>query len=279
MNSAKPNGTLRVTTWNLQNGGLDRPMDIGGDSRLNGIIDRISAAGPQDVVFLQECRWGALSSRRLYETAAKLGMPGWGYLVPAPRFGCDLAVFVRQSDSFHVVQERHESGLTPWYHALLRVETTFRSATGQTHRIDLCGLHFAPSAPRIRGDEAEQFNLLGKVEVIAAGDFNARAIAELPFPGGLNLALPKIARKLDTTPAETIKTAGFADVGELAGDLTPTVGHDFSNGRAVPHRADRIYTNSKGVDVLDYSVLSGALDNGGRLSDHDGVTAHIRISG
>ncbi|MFC5186680.1 endonuclease/exonuclease/phosphatase family protein [Actinomadura harenae] len=264
-------GTLRITTWNLHNGGTDGADD----SRLRGILNRITAVGPHDVVFLQECKWGGggASSRRLHQVARHLNMPGGRYLVPAPRYGCDLAVLVRETSTLRVVQERHETGHAPWFHALARVEVAVGAATGKARRIDLCGVHLAPSAPRIRADEAEMFNLLGKVEAIAAGDFNARALDERDLPEDTDLSNAKISRKLDTTPAQIIAAAGFTDLGEMAGDLTPTVG--FGIG-PVPHRADRIHTNINGVQVLEHAVLS-ADDGARRLSDHDGVTALIRV--
>ncbi|WP_026412722.1 endonuclease/exonuclease/phosphatase family protein [Actinomadura oligospora] len=260
---------LRITTWNLNNGGTDGADD----SRLWGILDRISASGPHDVVFLQECKWGDSASRRLHQVAQHLNMPGGRYLVPAPRYGCDLVALVRETSTLRVVQERHETGLTPWFHALLRLEVAVGAATGTPRRVDLCGVHLAPSSPRIRATEADMFNLISKVEAIAAGDFNARALSERDLPEDTDLSNAKILRKLDTTPAQVIAAAGFADLGEMAGDLTPTVG--FGIG-PVPHRADRIYTNIKGVQVLEHAVLS-ADDGDRRLSDHDGVTTLIRI--
>ncbi|MEV5570708.1 endonuclease/exonuclease/phosphatase family protein [Spirillospora sp. NPDC052269] len=262
-------GTLRVTTWNLNNGGIDG-VD---DSRLQGILDRIAATGPHDVVLLQECKWGRAASRRLHQVAERLNMPGGRYLVSAPRYGCDLVALVRETSTLRVVQERHETGLTPWFHALLRVEVAIGAATGTPRRVDLCGIHFAPSSPRIRAEEAEMFNLIGKVDVIAAGDFNARALSERHLPEDLDLSSAKIQRKLDITPAQIIAAAGFVDLGEQAGDLTPTVGHGIG---PVAHRADRIHTNIPGVEVIEHAVLS-ADDGGRRLSDHEGVTALIRV--
>ncbi|MEV5570533.1 endonuclease/exonuclease/phosphatase family protein [Spirillospora sp. NPDC052269] len=264
-------GTLRVTTWNLNNGGIDGGTD---DSRLRGILEQIAAVGPHDVVFLQECKWRHDGSLRLHQVAEYLDMSGGRYLVAAPLYGCDLAILVRETSTLRVVRERHETGAGPWFHALARVEIKIGNRTATPRRVDLCGIHLAPSNPSTRTLEAEMFNLLGKVNAIAAGDFNARALAERDLPEDLDLSNGKILRKLDTTPAQIIAAAGFVDLGEQAGDLTPTVGHGAKTN--VPHRADRILTNIEGVQVMEHAVLSAEV-GGRRLSDHDGVTTLIRV--
>ncbi|MEV4251657.1 endonuclease/exonuclease/phosphatase family protein [Spirillospora sp. NPDC049652] len=268
--------TLRVSTWNLNNGGIDGGTDTGAgdDSRLRGILAKLTATGPHDVVFLQECKWGRWGSKRLHQVARHLDMPGGRYLVPALRYGCDLAVLVRESPKLRVVQERHETGVGPWFHALLRVEADLGAGIGTPRRVDLCGVHLAPSSPRARALEAEMFNLMGKVPVIAAGDYNARALAERDLPNVDDVTSGRVERKLDATPAQIIADAGFTDLGELAGDLTPTVGYSLKP--TVAHRADRIHTNINAVEVLEHTVIT-ATDGTRRLSDHDGVTALIRI--
>lgn len=271
---------LWVAYWNTDGGAVDGDDD----QRLEQLLEILNAED-LDAVCLGETRWrepgNPEGNRRLHDVAHRLGMTG-RYLVHSSYYECDMAILLNE-DKFRVVEERHEHGI-PWFHALGRLET-FVPGFG---RLDLVVNHFAPSMATIREQEADAFKLLGKVPMIALGDYNARAVADLVNPAAFT---PDKEHKLDDTPDRIIQKAGFTDVGAAygeKGDLSPTVG--WGNGRQA--RLDRVYHNIPGARVTGYKVIPptprrplaprpATLGRPARerrfLSDHGGVIAGIAL--
>lgn len=246
---------LRLGTWNLDRGAID----VNGEKRLWAIVETLRHER-LDVVGLVEAKWGPRGNRLLHDIAHRLGM-SWRTLVPAARYGCDIALLIREG-RIHVVQERHEQQ-HPWFHALARVET---SAPG-VGRLDIVVNHFAPSVPEVRAQEAGMFRLFRKQPAIALGDYNAVACDEL----STGEVEADQEHTLDVTPAKIIAQAGFVDVGAVFGDLSPTVGFETE---AIAYRSDRIYANVSNLQVRSYKVLSPVRGND-LLSDHAGVVAEL----
>ncbi|WP_153536266.1 hypothetical protein [Actinomadura macrotermitis] len=70
-----------------------------------------------DLLVLQECKWDKFGSRRLNDLAAALGVTG-RVLVPSQRYGCDLAMLVRETDRLRVLEERHDRSSGAFWHTL-----------------------------------------------------------------------------------------------------------------------------------------------------------------
>ncbi|RKS68115.1 endonuclease/exonuclease/phosphatase family metal-dependent hydrolase [Actinomadura pelletieri DSM 43383] len=255
---------LRLAYWNLHEGGLDGEND----ERLQQAV-QILGAEDLDVVCLGEARWSErgnpTGNRRLHQVARELGMTG-RYLVPSKYYRCDMAIFLKE-DKLQLVEERHEHGM-PWFHALARLETVVDGFG----RLDLVFNHFAPSMPTIRALEAEAFKLLGKVPVIAAGDYNAVAEHDDVDPEAFKADKE---HKLDRRPAHIIAEAGFIDAGAEYGNLSSTVG--WRNGRRF--RCDRVYHNIKNAQITGFTVISPEVseDPSLDLSDHGGVIARLAL--
>lgn len=256
---------IDVGYQNLREGGIDGADDY----RLQRMLERLTGL---DVVLLGEARWSDRGDRQLHQIARRLGAT-FRRRVASKYYQCDMAIFVRE-DKLTVVEERHESGEgLPWFHGLGRVETEVAGFG----RLDIAVAHFAPSMPRIRVLEAEAFHLLGKAPMIAAGDFNARAVDDQVKSAEFG---PDKEHKLVDEPARIIAAAGFVDAGADYGDLSPTV-------REPAYRCDRIYHNVPGARVSGFTVLPPDLGEdapgprGGRrpqrLSDHAALIARITL--
>ncbi|MEV0379823.1 endonuclease/exonuclease/phosphatase family protein [Nonomuraea sp. NPDC050643] len=222
--------TIRVGSYNIHNGGVDR----GSDARLKRQLGMLSEQG-LDLLGVQEAKhWGRDHGRLRYEAEQILGMRS--ALVKSRHHGCHLVIFIRPG-RLRIIEARHVRG-RPYWHAVacLRLALRLDGADGDEREIEFENGHLAPASPATRQTEAEAWHLLlkGSRAVIAVGDFNAAALHD----PALQIATkdPIALRKLDTGPAQALADAGLHDVGALLGNTAPTV------KRPIPYRCDRIYT-------------------------------------
>ncbi|RKS79702.1 hypothetical protein BZB76_1177 [Actinomadura pelletieri DSM 43383] len=259
--------SLRVATYNLFEGGLDRDPVPGrreDDSRLQEQV-AVLASLDLDLIGLQEARWGKDGSERARRIARRLGM-SYCFVGPSNFYSLDLAVFVRESDDIAVAGTEHLLG-PPWVHGLTNVTL---QVGGRPEPLHFLVGHSAPSSPTTRLAEAEMATVHRHLDAIYVADFNAAAIGEEP---GDTVALShKAAQKFDTRPAEELVAAGFRDVGADWGDSTPTVGY---TGRGVAYRCDRIHTTLPSEGITGYGVVL----EGDGLSDHRAVWAEFTVGG
>ncbi|MGH8966891.1 MAG: hypothetical protein ACRDXB_16390 [Actinomycetes bacterium] len=269
--------TIRVGGYNTFEGGLanladhDGPDDFGrpglDDSRLRKQLALLSRHN-LDVLGVQEAKWGVHSPDLAAFVAAELGM-SWWFVGPSPFYGCDLAAFVRTGDHLLVEKATHLPG-APFVHGLIDVKLRI---AGHPRPVHFLVGHSAPSSPGVRLLEAQMVTVQRRLDVIYGADFNAAALGETPDTTGLDPY--KVAKKLDTRPAEELAAAGFHDVGHTRGDRTPTVGHGTpgDGGDNLAYRCDRILTTLPTACITGYGVELGGDD----LSDHRAVWAEFTI--
>lgn len=249
---------IRAGTYNLFEGGLDGDGDRADDARLNEQICLLSKLRP-DLLGLQEATWGACAQTRIRHVAQTLGM-SWYTVARSNFYGCDIAVLVRESDYLKVTRRHHLTG-PPFTHAHVDVELYL----AQWHRrVHFMVGHLSPSSPTIRRAEAELVGVYRGLDLIYVADFNAAALDDHPDTTGIDPL--KVARKLDTAPAEELAAAGFCDVASHLGDSTPTVGHGDDT---LAYRCDRIYTTLPRESIRGYGVVQEKRP----LSDHRPVWA------
>ncbi|RFS82198.1 endonuclease/exonuclease/phosphatase family protein [Actinomadura spongiicola] len=257
--------TIRVATYNLFQGGLDRDPGPGqgkDDSRLQEQVAILGSLG-LDLIGLQEAQWGIGGWDRAREIARRLGM-SYCFVGPSNFYNFDLAVFVRESDDVTVAGTEHLLG-PPWVHGLTNVKL---EVAGRPEPLHFLVGHSAPSSPTTRLAEAEMATVHRHLDAIYVADFNAAAIGE--EPGATGTLSHKAAQKFDTRPAEELGAAGFHDVGAHWGDSTPTVGY---TGRGLAYRCDRIHTTLPTEWITGYGVVL----EGDGLSDHRAVWAEFTV--
>jgi endonuclease/exonuclease/phosphatase family metal-dependent hydrolase len=185
-------------------------------------------------------------------------------------------MLVREREGLRVVVERHDTSGS-WWHALGHL----RLMVGGVGCVEFLNTHLAPSSPGRREVEAESFALFKSRQVIAVGDFNARAAShDDPDERGCDRA--HVASKLDRRAARAMQAAGLVDVAadlEGGGDRTPTVGHTAADRLA--YRCDRILYGNLPVTALEYDVVPALAYPGTEqemvLSDHHLVTAVLYL--
>lgn len=254
---------IRVGTYNLFEGGLpnldDRDDSSGvDDSRLREQIALLASLN-LDVLGLQEATWREHSTDLADFVADELGMT-WRYVGRSNFYGCDLATFVRESDHLTVKGVTHLTG-PPFVHGLTNVTL---ATHGHPRPVHVLNGHSAPSSPTTRQAEAEMVTVHRHLDVIYLADTNAAAIGDTPNTSGLDPN--KVAKKLNTAPAEQLAAAGFHHIGHQ--DPTPTVGHDEDK---LAYRCDRIHTTLPIEWITGYGVELG----GDHLSDHRPTWAEI----
>lgn len=272
--------TIRVGTCNLFEGGLAEGDHDGEDdfdwrgldySRLRKQAELLSRLN-LDVIGIQEATWGVHSHDLMNWVADTLGTP-WCSVGPSNFYECDLAAFVRVTDHLTVDKVTHLTG-PPFVHGLINVKLRIAGRRRPVHF--LIG-HSAPSSPGMRLLETEMVTVHRHLDVIYVADHNAAALDDDPDTTGLNPY--KVAKKLDTRPAEELEAAGFHDVGRVCKDPTPTVGHGTPNqdgsGDKLAYRCDRIYTTLPTECITGYGVET----EGDEWSDHRIVWAELAIGG
>jgi hypothetical protein len=243
-------------THNFEGGGIDD----GSYARLRRQLARLAKAEATGWAF-QECRgWLDRRGHGFFLAEEMLGMRG--FIARSAHYGCDVAVFVRESAGIRVTGVQHEEGW-PYFHA---VASVFVEAGGIM--MNLASAHFTPSSPEIRLAEAEEFKLVIKrcPLMIVGADFNG-APARGPDPDLTGIEPDVARRKLDRRAALALEESGLIDVGAHAGDQTPTVGH--GQGGKLAYRCDRVGTTLP----VDWIVGHHVPGDDDPLSDHKAAVA------
>jgi endonuclease/exonuclease/phosphatase family metal-dependent hydrolase len=250
---------VRFGTYNLRDGVLDREDP----ARLARQVDMLARLD-LDLLALQEAKWGTYRETWRQYVVKRLGMT-WSGRVPSNFHGCDLAMFVRQSEHLRAGKQRHLNG-PPWVHAHGDVEV---EVAGQPRPWRFMAGHLSPESPAVRLAEAEMMGVYRSLPLIYVADFNSVALDESPVVTGVEPVHAR--RKLDTGAAQALAEVGYLDVGAHRHDATPTVGHGRTDRLA--YRGDRLYTTLPSEWITGYGVVTD-IDE---LSDHRPIWAEITI--
>jgi endonuclease/exonuclease/phosphatase family metal-dependent hydrolase len=234
-------------SYNTEYGGLDN----GNDARLRRQLAMLVGVGADAWAF-QECSNCQADRTRIQGRVEEaLGMRG--YFARSNRGpGGDVAVFVRESAGIRVVEQRHEEGPQPFWHAVAHVI----AEVDGFGPLRLASAHLAPASPAQRLIEAEAFALIAEKDelgpLIVGGDWNAfPPLAQLPDVTGMHAG--KVRRKTDTRAAEALEEY-MTDTGRYLGVTTPTVGH--RRGGRLAYRCDRIYTTLPCTAIVSLKAVS-----------------------
>jgi exodeoxyribonuclease-3 len=264
--------TLRLMTWNIKTGGIDR----GRGDRLGAIVRVVQRQAP-DVLALQELRdFDADGQRRLRELADAVGMTP--YLAPSA-FGQPVGVLLRPP----VVAEARDAVRWRLHHAAATV--VVRTDHGP---LTVVSTHLNPFSPYRRMREARWLaarHASATRAVVVTGDLNALD----PWTDHTErlARLPQLYRRrhlgpdpgADTRTVAAFDAAGFVDLWRVAGTgdgrTAPTSaggGREFSG-----MRLDYVLGSPPVAAVAhDCRVVRG--DESEYASDHYAVVVDLRMT-
>ncbi|GLW32506.1 endonuclease/exonuclease/phosphatase family protein [Actinoplanes regularis] len=262
--------TLRMMTWNIKTGGVDR----GRRFRLPAIAEVISAEEP-DILTLQELRdFTRDGGRRMAELAGAVGMTA--HLAPS-RFGMPVAVLVRAP-----LRITHTASVTWRLHHAAAVAVV-RTGSGP---LTVISAHLNPFRPYRRMREARWLarRYLNGDRVLLAGDLNGldpvsdhtEALADQPsmyrrrhlYPDGT----------VDSRALAGLAEAGLVDLwGKAGGGDGRTVPTTQGGGREFGGmRLDYVLaTPDLAATARDMRVVRGGTAE--HASDHYPVRVDLRL--